>query len=163
MNELTHVDKNGNAVMVDISDKKATDRYARAQGIIRMSDEALETVLRGTAEKGDVLAAARIAGIMAAKKTPELIPLCHQLQLSKVNIDLNVCPDEGCIKCECSVKLCDRTGAEMEALTGVTVALLTIYDMCKAIDKTMEISAVRLMEKSGGKSGHYLRNNERDK
>ena len=104
-----------------------------------------------------MLAAARIAGIMAAKKTPELIPLCHQLQLSRVNIDLFVCPAEGCIKCECSVKLCDRTGAEMEALTGVTVALLTIYDMCKAIDKTMEISAVRLVEKNGGKSGHYLR------
>ena len=160
MSELTHVDKNGNAVMVDISDKDATDRYAMAQGIIRMSDDALKAVSEGTASKGDVLSAARIAGIMAAKKTPELIPLCHQLQLTKVNIDLEICQDEGCIKCECSVKLCDRTGAEMEALTGVSVALLTVYDMCKAIDKKMEISDIRLMEKSGGKSGHYLRKEE---
>ena len=97
---------------------------------------------------------------MAAKKTPELIPLCHQLQLSKVSIDFDIRHEEGCISCECTVKLSDRTGAEMEALCGVSVALLTIYDMCKAIDKTMEISAVSLLEKSGGKSGHYLRNED---
>ncbi|MCR5673552.1 MAG: cyclic pyranopterin monophosphate synthase MoaC [Lachnospiraceae bacterium] len=157
MNKLTHVDKNGNAVMVDISDKDVTSRYARACGKISMTDEAIKAVADGDVPKGDVLAAARIAGIMAAKKTPELIPLCHQIQLSKVSIDFDVCPDEGCIKCECSVSLNDRTGAEMEALCGVSVALLTIYDMCKAMDKSMEISAVHLEEKSGGKSGHYIR------
>ena len=157
MNGLTHIDEKGNAVMVDISDKDVTERYARASGLIRMSDEALRAVADGKVPKGDVLAAARIAGIMAAKKTPELIPLCHQIQLSKVSIDFDICPEECCIKCECTVKLNDRTGAEMEALCGVSVALLTVYDMCKAIDKTMEISAVSLSEKSGGKSGHYLR------
>ena len=157
MNKLTHVDKNGNAVMVDISEKDVTSRYARATGKISMSDEAITAVANGSAPKGDVLATARIAGIMAAKRTPELIPLCHQIQLSKVSVDLDVCKKEHCIRCECTVKLCDRTGAEMEALCGVSVALLTIYDMCKALDKTMEISAVRLEEKDGGKSGHYLR------
>ena len=157
MNGLTHINEKGNAVMVDISDKDVTERYARASGLIRMSNEALRAVADGKVPKGDVLAAARIAGIMAAKKTPELIPLCHQIQLSKVGIDFDICPEEGCIRCECTVKLNDRTGAEMEALCGVSVALLTVYDMCKAIDKTMEISAVCLSEKSGGKSGHYLR------
>lgn len=157
MDGLTHTDGNGNAVMVDISGKDVTERYAAAGGLIRMSDEALRAISDGTVPKGDVLATARIAGIMAAKKTPELIPLCHQIQLSKVGIDFDICPGEGCIHCECTVKLSDRTGAEMEALCGVSVALLTIYDMCKAIDKTMEISAVTLLEKSGGKSGHYLK------
>ena len=157
MNELTHIDENGKATMVDVSGKDITARHARATGIIKMSDEALRAVVDNTVPKGDVFAVARIAGIMAAKKTPELIPLCHQLQLSKVSIDFKVCADEGFIKCECSVGLSDRTGAEMEALTGVSVAALTIYDMCKAIDKNMEISAIRLEEKSGGKSGHYIR------
>ncbi len=157
MSELTHIDMNGNAVMVDISGKDVTERFARAEGVICMNDEALKAVADGTVAKGDVLAAARIAGIMAAKKTPELIPLCHPLRLSKVAVDLEVCPDKGCIKCECSVSLSDRTGAEMEALCGVSTALLTVYDMCKAIDKTMEISSVRLVEKSGGKSGHFMR------
>ena len=160
MKELTHVDENGNAVMVDVSDKEVTARYARAGGVIKMSEEALEAVADGTVPKGDVLATARIAGIMAAKKTAELIPLCHQLQLSKVRIDFDICPDEGCIRCECIVTLNAVTGAEMEALTGVSTALLTVYDMCKAIDKSMEISAIRLEEKSGGRSGHYKRKEE---
>ncbi len=162
MNSLTHIDNNGNAVMVDISEKDVTARVAVAGGYISMNDEAIMAVADGTAPKGDVLAAARIAGIMAAKKTPELIPLCHQLQLSGVSIDFEVCPKERCIRCTCTVKLTDRTGAEMEALCGVSVALLTVYDMCKAIDKTMEISAVRLLEKNGGKSGHYVRKEKPD-
>ena len=137
MSELTHIDKNGSAAMVDISGKEITERYARACGVIKMSDEALKAVSDNTVKKGDVLSAARIAGIMAAKKTPELIPLCHTLLLSKVDIDLEVCRDDGLIRCECIVKLEAKTGAEMEALTGVSVALLTVYDMCKAIDKTM--------------------------
>lgn len=157
MNSLTHIDKNGNAVMVDISEKDVTARYAVAGGHISMSDEAIRAVTEGAAPKGDVLAAARIAGIMAAKRTSDLIPLCHQLNLSKVSIDFEVSPEEGYIRCTCSVRLNDRTGAEMEALCGVSVALLTVYDMCKAIDKSMEISAIRLLEKDGGKSGHYVR------
>ncbi len=157
MNSLTHIDKNGNAVMVDISEKDVTARYAVADGHISMSDEAIRAVTEGAAPKGDVLAAARIAGIMAAKRTSDLIPLCHQLNLSKVSIDFEVCTEKGYIRCICSVRLNDRTGAEMEALCGVSVALLTVYDMCKAIDKSMEISAIRLLEKDGGKSGHYVR------
>ncbi len=157
MNSLTHIDKNGNAAMVDVSGKDITARYAVAGGHISMSDEAIRAVTEGAAPKGDVLATARIAGIMAAKRTSDLIPLCHPLHLSKVSIDFEVCPKEGCIRCTCDVRLHDRTGAEMEALCGVSVALLTVYDMCKAIDKTMVISAVRLLEKDGGKSGHYVR------
>ena len=160
MNGLTHIDTDGNAVMVDISDKSVTKRTARAEGFIRMSADAIKAVADRTVPKGDVLAAARIAGIMAAKKTPELIPLCYQLQLTEVLVDLRVCPEESLIRCECSVKLDGKTGAEMEALTGVSVSLLTIYDMCKAIDRNMEISGIRLVEKSGGKSGHYLREEE---
>ena len=116
MSGLTHIDENGKAVMVDISGKEVTARYARAQGVIKMSDEALKAVSQKTVEKGDVLSAARIAGIMAAKKTPELIPLCHTILLSKVDIDLEVCGADGLIRCECSVKLEAKTGAEMEAL-----------------------------------------------
>ena len=124
-----------------------------------MSHEALDEIISGNVPKGDVLAAARIAGIMAAKKTPELIPLCHTLMLSKVTVDLTPLQDECCILCSCTVKLEGKTGAEMEALTGVNVALLTIYDMCKAIDKAMTMTDIRLDEKTGGKSGHYERNN----
>lgn len=162
MNSLSHIDKNGNAIMVDISEKDITARVAVASGTITMSEDAIKAVTAGTAPKGDVLATARIAGIMAAKKTPELIPLCHQLQLSKVSIDFEVCPKERCIRSTCTVKLTGRTGAEMEALCGVSASLLTVYDMCKAIDKTMEISAIRLLEKDGGKSGHFVRKEEND-
>ena len=154
---LTHIDEKGRAVMVDVSGKEETRRTALAAGEIRMSREAFEAVCDNRVEKGDVLSAARIAGIMAAKKTPELIPLCHTLLLSKVDVDFEPL-DGGCgFSCRCSVKLTGRTGAEMEALTGVSVALLTVYDMCKALDKGMEIGNVRLMEKTGGKSGHYIR------
>ena len=162
MNELTHIDQNGNANMVDISEKEITTRCAKASGLIKMSKEALLAISEDRVPKGDVFATARIAGIMAAKRTSDLIPLCHPLQLTKVGIDFTICPDEGCVRCVCSVRLEAKTGAEMEALTGATVALLTVYDMCKAIDKTMEISAVRLEEKSGGKSGHYIRNEDKN-
>ena len=158
MNGLTHTDENGNAVMVDVTEKDVTTRTARASGIIRMNTEAIKAVTDSTVAKGDVLAAARIAGIMAAKKTPDLIPLCHPLLLTKVSVDFEIRPEESLIRCECLVKLDGKTGAEMEALTGVSTALLTIYDMCKAIDKTMVISDIRLEEKTGGKSGVFIRN-----
>ena len=156
-NGLTHIDKNGNACMVDVSQKSETDRFARASGMIFASKEVIDAIASGSVQKGDALAAAKIAGIMAAKKTSDLIPLCHPLLLSKISVDFTLCPEQGAIRCECSVKLSGKTGAEMEALTGVSVALLTIYDMCKAIDKTMEISEIHLEEKSGGKSGVYRR------
>ena len=154
---LTHIDENGNAVMVDVSAKAPTERMARASGRIYMSRQAFEELVNGSVPKGDVLAAARIAGIMAVKKTPELIPLCHTLMLSKVTVDLAPIEEEYCVLCSCTVKLTGKTGAEMEALTGVSVALLTIYDMCKAIDKSMTITDIRLDEKEGGESGHYIR------
>ena len=155
MSELTHLDKNGNAVMVDVSSKAVTERTARASGRIKMSAEAFDAVTNGKVPKGDVFAAARIAGIMAAKKTSELIPLCHPLMLEKISVDFAAEEEKSSIKCECLVRLSGRTGAEMEALTGVSVALLTVYDMCKAIDKTMEIADIRLEEKTGGKSGYF--------
>ena len=154
---LTHTDKNGNAIMVDISEKEPTVRTTLASGRIYMSKAALSEIIDGTVPMGDVLAAARIAAIMATKKTPELIPLCHTLMLSKVTVDFKAMQDECCIQCECKVRLTGKTGAEMEALTGVSVALLTIYDMCKAVDKAMVISDICLEEKEGGKSGHYKR------
>ncbi len=157
MDGLTHIDDKGNAVMVDVTEKDITVRTARASGMIRMSEEALNAVAEGSVPKGDVLAAARIAGIMAAKKTPELIPLCHPLLLTRVTVDFEILNEERCIRCECTVKLEGKTGAEMEALTGVSAALLTVYDMCKAIDKHMVISDITLEEKSGGRSGHYVR------
>ena len=155
---LTHINENGDAIMVDVTDKSVTERTARASGRIYMSREAFDEISCGTVPKGDVFAAARIAGIMAAKRTPELIPLCHTLMLTKVSVDLTPIEEKCCILCECTVKLTGKTGAEMEALTGVTVALLTIYDMCKAIDKSMTVTDIRLDEKDGGKSGHYERN-----
>ncbi len=154
---LTHINEKGEALMVDISAKEPTERMASASGRIYMSREAFDEIIGGTVPKGDVFAAARIAGIMAAKKTPELIPLCHTLMLTKVTVDFAPLTEEKCILCRCTVKLNGKTGAEMEALTGVSTALLTIYDMCKAMDKSMTITDIRLDEKSGGKSGHYER------
>ncbi|MCR5108287.1 MAG: cyclic pyranopterin monophosphate synthase MoaC [Lachnospiraceae bacterium] len=154
MDKLTHIDEKGRAVMVDISSKDVTERFARAEGYIRMSREAFSAVTEGNIKKGDVFAAARIAGIMAAKETSSLIPLCHPLLLSKIAVDF-YCDEEGSeLRCESFVSLSGKTGAEMEALTCVSVALLTIYDMCKAVDKGMVISGIRLLEKDGGKSGH---------
>ena len=157
MHPLTHIDENGRAVMVDISDKEETDRSARASGKIRMSKEALFRITDGDVPKGDVFGTARIAGIMAAKRTSELIPLCHPLPLTKIGIEFEILKDEGAVYCECLVKLSGKTGAEMEALCGVSTALLTIYDMCKAIDRTMVLSEICLEEKDGGKSGHFQR------
>ena len=153
--EFNHFDTQGNAVMVDISQKEITQRTAIAKGVISMNEEAMKAVLAGTAKKGDVLGVARIGGIMAAKKCAELIPLCHPLNFDKCTINFSVDKDKNEIEAVCEVKLSGKTGAEMEALTGVSIALLAIYDMCKSLDKTMVIGGIKLAEKSGGKSGHY--------
>lgn len=153
MTKLTHLDEAGNAAMVDISAKDTTVREAVAEGRITLSAEALAAVRAGAVKKGDVLATARIAGIMAAKKTSDLIPLCHPLALSKVAVDFEF--EDGGIRVVALARLSGQTGVEMEALTAATVALLTIYDMAKALDKAMRISDVRLLSKSGGKSGDW--------
>ncbi len=157
MGKLNHFDESGNAVMVDVSDKEITRREAYASGCIKVSREVMEAVLSGTAEKGDVLGVARVAGIMAAKKTSELIPMCHPLPITKCSVDFEPDPDNLLIRAFCLVRVDGKTGVEMEALTGVSTALLTIYDMVKAIDKRMEISEIRLEKKSGGKSGDFAR------
>ncbi len=154
---LTHVDENGHAAMVDVTDKAVTERIAVASGRITVGEEAFTAILEGNVPKGDVFACARIAGIMAAKKTSDLIPLCHPLALTKVAVEFTPLKEEYAIECRSTAKLSGRTGVEMEALTAVSVALLTIYDMCKAINKRMEISEIRLEEKDGGKSGHFIR------
>lgn len=143
--------------MVDVGDKEITQRIAVAEGRITMHPETLAIIQQGTAKKGDVLGVARIAGIMAAKKTSDLIPLCHPLALTKVNIDLEALPTENAVYCRATVHTSGQTGVEMEALTAVQVSLLTVYDMCKAVDRGMTMEAIRLMEKAGGKSGHWLR------
>jgi cyclic pyranopterin phosphate synthase len=153
--KLTHFDESGNAAMVDVTNKAETQRVAVAAGSIRMNEAAFAAIKDGTADKGDVLGVARVAGIMAAKRTAELIPLCHPLMLTKVSVDFEMRPDDLTVDAVCTAKLSGKTGVEMEALTGATVALLTIYDMCKAVDKGMTMTDIRLMEKSGGKSGHY--------
>ena len=151
---LTHFDAAGQAAMVDVAGKAETDRVAVARGRIAMAPATLERIQEGRIGKGDVLGIARIAGIMAAKRTSDLIPLCHPLMLSKVAVELTPAPP-GAVEIEATVSLTGRTGVEMEALTAVTVAALTIYDMCKAIDRGMRIEDVRLSHKSGGKSGTY--------
>lgn len=156
MGEFTHFDQNGNAIMVDVTDKAVTERIAVAEGAIKVNREVFDAIKNHTATKGDVLGTARIAGIMAAKKTSELIPMCHPLMLTKVAIDFELDEADPSVKCICTAKLSGKTGVEMEALTGVSVALLTIYDMCKAIDKSMEMTQIRLVEKLGGKSGHFV-------
>ncbi len=153
MTKLTHLDEHGNAAMVDISSKTATVREAVAEGRIAMSAEALAAIRDGAVKKGDVLATARIAGIMAAKRTSELIPLCHPLALSKVAVDFTFEADG--IRVEALARLTGQTGVEMEAMTAAIIALLTIYDMAKALDKAMVIGPVRLLSKSGGKSGDW--------
>src|SRR5215470_11748858 len=150
---LTHIDRGGAARMVDVSEKPATERVAVAAGFVRMSATTLDLVLSGNAKKGDVLGAARIAGIMAAKKTHELIPLCHPLAISKVEVD--IAPERDGLAVSATVKVTGQTGVEMEALTAVSVACLTIYDMIKAVERGIVIEAIRLIEKRGGKSGHY--------
>jgi cyclic pyranopterin phosphate synthase len=159
MAKLSHIDAGGAARMVDVSAKPASERVAVAEGFVRMTQATLDLVLSGNAKKGDVLGAARIAGIMAAKKTHELIPLCHPLAISKVEIDIapDIVPDTGPagLKVRATVKVTGQTGVEMEALTAVAVACLTIYDMIKAVERGVTIEAIRLIEKRGGKSGHY--------
>lgn len=154
MSELTHLSADGMAHMVDVGAKPATAREATATGRITMSPEAATAIAQGLVKKGDVLAIARIAGIMAAKKTSDLIPLCHPIPLTSVTIDL--IPDETGVTATATARTTDRTGVEMEALTAVNVALLTIYDMAKAIDRAMVIDGVRLLAKSGGKSGDWV-------
>lgn len=153
---LTHLDQSGAAAMVDVSAKAATTRLARAGALVQTTPDVIDLIAGALLKKGDVLATARIAGIMAAKKTSELIPLCHPLMLSKVSVDFQLLPAQGQIKIESCCLLSGSTGVEMEALTAASVAALTIYDMCKAVDKAMTISDIRLLEKTGGKSGHYV-------
>ena len=153
---LTHFDHQGRAVMVDVTHKAETSRTAVASGVIRVGDRAMQAILQGSAAKGDVLGVARIAGIMAVKQTASLIPLCHPLPIGKVTVDFRPRADAGEVEAVCTVKVTGQTGVEMEALTGVSVALLTIYDMCKAIDKGMEITGIHLCKKTGGKSGVFI-------
>ena len=155
--KFNHFDHNGNAVMVDVSDKAVTERTAVASGKIRVNDAVMQAILQGTAKKGDVLGVARVAGIMATKQTSSLIPMCHLLCLNKSTIDFEIEEEQGLIKAICTVKVSGKTGVEMEALMGVNVTLLTIYDMCKAVDKTMTIGEICLLRKSGGKSGVFER------
>ncbi len=153
--DLTHFDEYGNARMVDVTDKAETIREAVATGKIVLHRKAYEAVCRGTAGKGDVLGVAATAGVMGAKRTADLIPMCHILPLTNCKVTFQLLPQEYAVLCRCIVKVTGKTGVEMEALTGVSTALLTIYDMCKAMDKSMEIGDIHLCRKSGGKSGNY--------
>lgn len=155
MTGLTHFDASGNAHMVDVSDKVETARVATAEGYIKMSPQTLEIIVEGQAKKGDVIGVAQIAGIMGAKKTPELIPLCHPLPVTKVAVGLTADPALPGLRIEATVKTTGRTGVEMEALTAVSTAALTVYDMVKAVDKGMQIGGIRVILKDGGKSGRY--------
>lgn len=157
MTELTHLDEHGQAAMVDVGEKEVTSRVAVAGGRVYMGAPTLAAIRDGRAPKGDVLAAARIAGIMAAKRTPELIPLCHTLLLSNVAVEFEIDEARCCVDITATVRCNGQTGVEMEALTAVSVAALTIYDMAKALEKTMVIGDIRLLEKRGGKSGDWLR------
>lgn len=154
---FTHFDESGNARMVDVGSKKETERVAYAAGNIRMSEKAYELVRSGSVKKGDVLGISRVAGVMAAKKVDELIPLAHPLMISKANIDFEFNDDDCSIDIYATVGITGKTGVEMEALTAVSISALTIYDMCKAVDKSMVISEIRLLKKTGGKSGTYIR------
>ena len=155
MSDLTHFDASGAAHMVDVSAKAVTSRTATAAGHIKMSPQTFDIISKGSAKKGDVLGVARLAGIMGAKKTPDLIPLCHPLSITKVSVDLILNPDLPGVSIEATVKTSGQTGVEMEALTAASVAALTVYDMSKAVDKAMEIGGTRVILKDGGKSGRY--------
>ena len=156
MSKLTHINSNGEAQMVDVSDKESTMREAKAGDRVVMQSNTLELIVSGSHKKGDVLSVAKIAGIQAAKKCSELIPLCHPLMLTKVNVELTPNTDKNCIEITATAKLNGRTGVEMEALTAASIAALTVYDMCKAVDRFMVIDNVQLLEKKGGKSGHWI-------
>jgi cyclic pyranopterin phosphate synthase len=155
MSGFTHLDDEGNAVMVDVSDKEVTERTATAKASVLMQPETLALIMQGGVKKGDVLSVAQLAGIMGAKKTPDLIPLCHPLSLASVKVDLVCDPARNAVDIAATCKLSGKTGVEMEALTAATVAALTVYDMCKAVDRAMRITDVRLVHKSGGKSGTF--------
>ena len=155
MADFTHFDAEGKAVMVDVSDKEVTERVAEARGSVVMQPATLQMIRDGGVKKGDVLAVARLAGIMGAKRTPDLIPLCHPLALTSVQVDLTLDEERSAVDITATCKLKGRTGVEMEALTAVTIAALTVYDMCKAVDRGMRITEVRLTRKDGGKSGRY--------
>ena len=152
---LSHIDADGKAVMVDVSDKDITDRVATATGSVIMEPETLRLIEGGGVKKGDVLSVARLAGIMGAKKTPDLIPLCHPLALNSIDIELTIDTDRNAVDISATCRVKGRTGVEMEALTAVSIAALTIYDMCKAVDRSMRLTDIRLMEKSGGRSGDF--------
>lgn len=156
MSGLSHFDAKGDAHMVDVSDKAVTARIATAEGWVKMAPETFEIITEGRAKKGDVISVARLAGIMGAKKTPELIPLCHPLPVTKVSVELTPDATLPGLRIEATVKTTGQTGVEMEALTAASVAALTLYDMCKAVDRGMEIGSVRLLEKKGGRSGHWV-------
>jgi cyclic pyranopterin monophosphate synthase len=155
MPKLTHFDAGGAAHMVDVSGKQDTAREAVAEGFVRMPEATLDLITGAAADKGDVIGVARLAGIMGAKKTAELIPLCHPLALSAVEVELSCCPDPPSIEISATCRLRGRTGVEMEALTAVSIAALTVYDMCKAVDRGMRITDIRLRHKAGGKSGTF--------
>ena len=155
MAKFTHLDDAGNAVMVDVSEKDVTERTATAKGSVVMRPETMALILEGGVKKGDVLSVAQLAGIMGAKRTPDLIPLCHPLELSSVLVDLSCASARNAVDITATCKLKGRTGVEMEALTAVAVAALTVYDMCKAVDRGMRIADIRLVHKAGGKSGTF--------
>ena len=155
MSEFTHIDKDGNAIMVDVSDKSQTERIAEAKGSVVMQPKTLAMIMNGSLKKGDVLGVAQLAGIMGAKQTPNLIPLCHPLALTSVKVELICNPETNAVDITATCKLKGRTGVEMEALSAVSIAALTIYDMCKAVDKGMHLTDIRLVHKSGGKSGVF--------
>lgn len=157
MNQLTHLDEKGEARMVNVGDKAVTQRSATAEAWVEMQPETLRMIVDGSHKKGDVFAVARIAGIQAAKKCSDLIPLCHPLLLSGVKVELSAQPESSSVRIEATCTLSGQTGVEMEALTAASVAALTLYDMCKAVDRGMVISQVRLLDKQGGKSGHWQR------
>jgi len=156
MSQLTHFDAAGQAHMVDVGEKAETRRIARASGTIRMLPDTLQMIRQGDAKKGDVLGIARIAAIQGSKRTSELIPLCHPISLTKVGVEFDIDQPASAIHCTVTAETVGRTGVEMEALTAASVALLTIYDMCKAVDRGMQIANLRLLEKAGGKSGHWV-------
>lgn len=156
MTEFSHINRRGEASMVDVSGKAISVREARAEGYVRMSAETLDKIIRGEHHKGDVFSVARIAGIQAAKQTSQLIPLCHPLMLSKVAVDFDAQPQHNRVRIESLCRLSGQTGVEMEALTAVSIAALTLFDMCKAVDPAMVIDGIRVLEKQGGKTGHWL-------
>lgn len=162
MSDFTHFNEKGRARMVDVGGKEVTSREARARGTVLMAPQTLELIMSGGIAKGDVLGVAQVAGIMAAKRTSELIPMCHPLFLSGIDLDFHCDPGRSAVEIESRVRCQGKTGVEMEALTAVGVAALTIYDMCKAVDRSMIIGEIRLVEKSGGKSGTFIREGEKE-